>query len=729
MRVPSIHLRNVTRFIACIACVSAPLLPGDVSLCRAAGPAGGHVPSLLLTPERIAELKRRISTVPWVADSWRDFLHRADAGVARPVALPPYNSNWYHWYVCPEHGNRLEQGRKIGEWQWEHICPVDQKVFRGDRTRVETDYDGCAISRVHADFAGMLRDCGIAYQVTGEVRYAKKAAEILLAYAEKYPDYPLHTTRNEAKIGGGRVGPQTLDESTWLIPVCQGADLIWATLAREERQRVTDRLLRPAAREVILPHRMAVHNIQCWKNSAVGLVGFLIQDEELIRAAIDDPKSGFRVQVAKGVGEDGLWWEGAWGYHFYTMSALWPLAEASLNRGIDLYTGPYRRMFDAPLALAMPDGVLPDFNDSGKVDLNRQNSLYELAFARYGEREYVPILKAGGRKDLTALLFGVDPLPEASVSEAVSANHPASGYAILTRGKGADATWLCLDYGPHGGGHGHPDKLGFVLYTGGAVLAPDAGITSYGSRLHGDWFRTTIAHNTLCIDGENQRPSEGTCLAFGSERGIDFVMADAGKIHDGVRFVRTAMLVDEKLLVFVDHIRSETRHTLDIAYHQRGKWTRVPDGSAWEPPDRPGYRHLQGGSAREVRESSVLMARLEGGGTASVNLMGGESTELITATGIGASTSDRVPTAIFRRSIDDTAFVWAVALDGRPVELRRLEVSSDDEAVVSPAEAAAFELTWGQARRYVLSNPDEKARRVRLPDGRDWSLALRLGIK
>lgn len=47
-----------------------------------------------------------------------------------------------------------------------------------------------------------------------------------------------------------------------------------------------------------------------------------------------------------------------------------------------------------------------------------------------------------------------------------SANYPQSGYAVLARGQGENATWLCVDYGPHGGGHGHPDKLGFVRNLG-----------------------------------------------------------------------------------------------------------------------------------------------------------------------------------------------------------------------------------------------------------------------
>ncbi len=94
------------------------------------------------------------------------------------------------------------------------------------------------------------------------------------------------------------------------------------------------------------------------------------------------------------------------------------------------------------------------------------------------------------------MLYGTRALPEAADLPARrSADYRDAGRAILTRGKGREATWLCLDYGPHGGGHGHPDKLGFVLFARGVELAVDPGTARYGTPLQRGWFRTTIAHD------------------------------------------------------------------------------------------------------------------------------------------------------------------------------------------------------------------------------------------
>ena len=113
-------------------------------------------------------------------------------------------------------------------------------------------------------------DYGLIYQVTGDEKYARKAREILLAYAERYLTYPMHN--NQGKPGkGGRVASQSLTEASWLIDMVQGADLVWTTLSDTDRKAIADKLLRPALNEIILKSKLGIHNIQCRLNSAIGL--------------------------------------------------------------------------------------------------------------------------------------------------------------------------------------------------------------------------------------------------------------------------------------------------------------------------------------------------------------------------------------------------------------------------------------------------------------------------
>ncbi|RKY04706.1 heparinase [Candidatus Poribacteria bacterium] len=674
-------------------------------------------PRLLLNREGVEQLKERIKRYEWARERWRSIEKRAERWLKEEIKLPPRGGNWWHWYACPVHGARLRTGRRIGEWRWEHICTVGGEVLLGDPSRPERDYDGCVISGIHHRLAGAVRDLGLAYQVTGDRRYAEKAEEILIAYAKRYLSYPLHDVRGRARIGGGRVGPQTLDESTWLIPICQGADLIWETLSEEERRLIADKLLLPAAKEVILPHKMGVHNIQCWKNSAVGLVGFLLGDEELIREAIDNPERGYWRQMRDGVRPDGVWWEGAWGYHFYTLSALWSLTEAARNCGIDLYCEELKKMFDAPLNFAMPNLHLPPFNDSDEVDLRGRAPLYELAYARYGDPRYVPLIREGGRRSDFALWFGVGELPEGKPIEWRSANYPDSGYAILARGEGKDATWLCLKYGPHGGGHGHPDKLNFVLYARGKVVALDPGTARYGLPIQREWYRTTLAHNTLTVDETSQKPSEGKSIAFGAEGDVEYAMADAGPIYEGVKFKRTVILIDEDHILLVDQVRCDRERLLDLAYHNRGRWAELPEGEGWRPPDKPGYKHIRDATIRTVVDGAELGVSLGEGMEVKITLAGGEETEVITGTGVGDHIEDRVPMVIFRRRAKETAFIWGISLDGRDMEIKPRLVRDAEGNPIRPSAAVAVECEANGKRYLFVVNPEGIDLRVELPSG------------
>jgi len=636
-------------------------------------------PRLLFNREGIAQLKERINRYDWAKAQWDALKKRADAALKEPINLPPRGGNWWHYYACPKHGVSLRTGKQIGEWRWEHVCPVDNEVLQSDPTKPERDYDGVVIMSVHGRYANLVRDLGIVYQVTGDRRYAEKAKEILLAYAERYLSYPLHNIQGKPQIGGGRVGSQTLDESTWLIPMAQGADLIWETLTEAERQTLTQKLFLPAAREVILPHKMGVHNIQCWKNSAVGLVGFLIGDEQLIKEAIDNPEQGYWTQMRKGVSPDGVWWEGAWGYHFYTLSALWHLTEAARNCGINLYGVELRRMFDAPFKFMMPNWRLPAFNDSTEVALLTEigfarfgvtQPIYELAYARYRKPIYAELLARGERRSDFALWFGVGELPKPKPLKWRSANYPASGYAILAKGDGEQATWICLKYGPHGGWHGHPDKLNFVLYARGQVLAIDPGTARYGVPIHGGWYRTTLAHNTLVVDEANQRPAEGKCLVFGSERGVDFVVADAGDIYDGVQFRRAIAMLDENAIVVVDRVRCERERLLDLALHLQGQWAKLPEGKVWTPPNKDGYRYLTDAQVREIEGLTNIALSVRQGWQIAVSLLPDAPLQLVTALGVGpGGITDKVPTIILRRRTQGLTVAWGISLGGQPLGL------------------------------------------------------------
>ena len=92
-----------------------------------------------------------------------------------------------------------------------------------------------------------------------------------------------------------------------------------------------------------------------------------------------------------------------------------------------------------------------------------------------------------------------------------------------TGGDGADQhipeNYLALDYGPHGGGHGHPDKLGFVLYGRGTLLAEDPGCIAYGNPAQVHGFACTCGRK-MHVHTRTRKTVLMRCFQCGTERRI-----------------------------------------------------------------------------------------------------------------------------------------------------------------------------------------------------------------
>ena len=663
-------------------------------------------PRLLVDAAQVAEIRKRIEDHEWARACWDKERQHADAVLERQVELPPRGGVAAHYYANPKTGGHLKAGKQIGPWEWEHVDSKTGEVFRGDSSAHETDHDGVKIGHLHSAWARDAQTLGLVYQVTGDERYAAKAREILLAYAAKYLSYP-RTRHGQPKTHGiGRATAHYLTESTWLIAMAQAADMIWDQLALAERRMLAEKVFYPALRDSIDPVRCYVHNIQCWKNSALGLVGLLYDDAEWIHKALHDGAEGYWQQIEQGILPGGVWYEGSWGYHFYTMSAMVPLTEACRHCGIDLYGDGLKEMYLAPTRFVMPDMRLPNFNDSGIMNFGKMGNRYELAAARWDDSAFRAMIARTDRSTREALLYGVEAADQESDLAAVSANYEGAGYAILARGEGKDATWLCLKYSPSSQYHGHPDRLGFILYARGDIVAPDAGSLSYGLALHREWYKTTLAHSTLMVDGTSQDKARGTCLGFGAENGVDYVVLDAGDAIPHVRFVRTAALIDENLIVFIDQVRCAGERLLDFAYHQAGTWSALPPGEGWTPPAEPPYKYLTATTIHDASSGLSLSTRLDEHWQVTVTVAGGEPTQAITGTGPGLGGAHvQVPCLIVRRRARATALAWAVALDGTTPRLEWVESDRPRSELATVRVSAP-----GRAPVTLTAAPDQPGR-------------------
>lgn len=603
-------------------------------------------PGLILNPEELEAIRQKIDTQDWAKAALDDLIEKA--GEYLSIVIPDRKGQWMHYYACPDDGTSLQTLSDT-----EHLCPTCKKVYTGE------PYDSVVIRNRHMAITQGAIDLGLAYHLTGQQKYGDAAKNIVLAYADRYLTFPFVDKDGKPgdKGGAGRVFCTVLNESNWLTQISWAYDLIAADLTEAERNHACKDMLLPAG-HIIRNNRPRIHNIHCWMNSAMGCAALCAGDGDLAHYAIQS-EYGIINQFEKGILNDGFWYECSWGYHFYTMNAVWPLVEGLRHIGIDVYTDRYKSLFDAPLDFAFPGLYLPALNDSGQGRSLTNTESYEIAYARWGDPRHAGLLEKTDRTNRLALCFGKAELESEPPEKTVSVNFPDSGMAILRDGTSEDPTVVSLDYGPHGGGHGHPDKLGISLFGAGHELAPDPGSIQYSVPLHLEWFKTTLSHNTILVDQQPQAPCTGELHTFDIRDDIRIASASANDAYPGVQFKRTIALLNNGIVLDLVDLSSEDEHTYDWVFHCKGAFSSLLPFTPSKPlGTEHGYQHVANPQTTQTNDTWQAHWSLD---DAHVTLVQTHSnnTEIFAGVGCGNPPSEKLPMVISRRRGKTTTYASA----------------------------------------------------------------------
>ncbi len=532
-------------------------------------------PYIALNSEQIEGVRSRGEAYRgWLASTVR----AADALCAAPTVVPEQGDVYSMDYFCPQHGVPLQWR---ADFPHEHLCPEGGETLTGAKLdqewRINRDINA------HRSNRSALRTLGYAYVFAADEKYAGKSREILLGYADKFPNYLWHSGRGQlvAEGNGMRAAYEPLGEAGWLADMVLGYDLVAASPAfTEAERRAIEGMFRDDVR-VSLRYDEGLSNRQCHHNLAVGATGLCLRDETLIRRTV----GSFRYQMKYGVLGDGLWWECSPGYGSYAMNTVLELVQMLGRAGVDLTDEPKLKLaFDAPLAFLFPDQTFPGVNDSHwrpALSWDRYDYLYGI----YPDPRYATLLSDKDRAGtLTYLLYGrelgaQEPLP--------SASHlfPQAGMAMLKPGADPDAPAVCFDWGQTVSGHGHADKLNILLYGKGELLGPDNGSRSYFSPVWRFWDRQTLSHNTVVINERSQEHRKGRLELYEAHPGLAVCQATADDVYTGLRQRRTLFATPDYL---VDMFRVAQDST-DLALRPEPvgvipHWRREPWGD--DTPER-----------------------------------------------------------------------------------------------------------------------------------------------
>ncbi|HVW03258.1 MAG TPA: alginate lyase family protein [Planctomycetaceae bacterium] len=222
--------------------------------------------------------------------------------------------------------------------------------------------------------------------------------------------------------------------------------------------------------------------------------------------------TGLRVleaEVAEQVLPDGGHFERVPGYHACVLRDLLEIAICLRRNGRSSpawLDAAIRRMVTWLRQVLRPDGAYPLLKDTAIDAAPPPADLFATAAQYFGEADMKPNARTGL---YPCLVFGKSIASKCATSpttEAASCLLPDSGYAVLkdvSRGDHLifDIGRPCPDYLP---GHAHADLLSFELTVGNQPIFVDSGVYEYTRGPWRDYFRSTRAHNTVEVAGENQ---------------------------------------------------------------------------------------------------------------------------------------------------------------------------------------------------------------------------------
>ena len=603
---------------------------------------------------------------------------------------------------------------------------------------------------------------GLLWQITGDERYPRFVRDMLDKYAALYPTLGAHPlAKNQAP---GKLFHQSLNEANWLVATAIAYDCVYDWLSPAARARYEANVFRPMADWLSVNQAREfdrIHNHGTWAVAAVGMIGYVMGDTSYVNRALYGTKrnrsGGFLRQLDLLFSPDGYYMEGPY-YIRYALMPFYHFAEAIQRDQPSIGIYAYRdsilkKALYSALQTAYPNGVFAPINDASRtmaIDAPEVVLALDLAYARYGANRNLlgaaamqndVVLNGAGlavARDLTA----AGTPPAMSFGSVEFTDGPAGdrgGLGILRSGAGRDATMLLMKYGVHGEGHGHFDKLHFVLFDAGREVVPDYGFArwinvepKYGGRYlpeNDSYAMQTVAHNTLVVDERTQNGGKTAAAdSAPAERhffdahdpNVQVMSARDRRSYDGVAMQRTMFLVRDARLpnpVVVDLLRvaSAQPHEYDYPLHFRGQLVtsnvKYAANTARQEAlgTRAGYQHIWR-EATGTSSAPVQVTWLDGQRYYTLTIAASPATEVIFGrTGAADSSFNLIsePLVLLRRHASDALFASVIEPHGyfSEPEERSSEATGrirGVRAIASTAEGSVVEITGERDLRWIV---------------------------
>jgi hypothetical protein len=557
------------------------------------------------------------STYPWIIDPKEPFK------VKCPIGGETYPSNDYGKFYHSGFKDRSDfNGPYVDDGRgW--VAPDGQRYwFVAHWNHFLWMMHGSA---PHPNLSTGLTALGRAYLLTGDARYAHKAAVLLRRIAEVYPNMDHESQSRFGEIlaaKGERYTGKVVNaiwESFLIAGFAEAYDAIWPSLDGDTALQRLYGQDGPALRAFIEANLLedGIDAYYEWKtrgNYGMHQRSLLVlaivrqhgDNARYLASIIDEPGGtmfmGLRYALTSLLWRDGEPYESP-EYNAHWVANLSQLATLLPRLGRDVATLPrLRRLFDAPLEAVAIGKFTPAIGDSftvyGGTAIEENLTAYQIAYQLYHDPRYAQVLAGFGAagptgfRDFNALLH---PPVEVRAQVAPGRYLPPqpsrllSGFGLGLLNDPADTTALSLYYGLHVT-HSHFDRLAFDLYAHGQPMMPELGYPDAMNELIPGiytWSLNTISHNTVTVDAGTQPGNAAGTVELFADGGWARAMAvnAPGTYPQCDVYRRTQVMVDSgagrSYVVDVFEVRGGRQH--DYSLHgPPGKFTLT--GGNWRAP-------------------------------------------------------------------------------------------------------------------------------------------------
>ena len=493
---------------------------------------------------------------------------------------PSIISEWGHYYFCNYDGGRLIYDRKNPK---SHKCEICGKDY------TDEVYDGVWTYFYRNEAILTAWKAAALYAYDKNPHYLDILMEIIGFYAKNYTKFVIHNKErdrflniDDMKWGCGRIMPQGLNESIITIRMIQALEIVKSDLPKSFLDEIYHSMFKEIFK-LLKPQVNQIHNIRCWNNSAIAVMGFFFNDKEMIDFVFNGEYNIIR-QIKEGVTKDGFWYEGSIHYNFFTLEGITPalLFSSIYNYDFDLDAkNIIRNMFISAYNYAFTNLYLPNPNDGWpSINLKTYSYIYSVAAKVFNsDKEIVNILKIilnnkyprttlplskpyyiNNEIAFEQLLLNTDmDIHNYSIIPQKTLNFSMSSFGMIRN----ENMNVFVKYGLNGPSHAHPDIINIeVMYKDG-MISRDISNAGYISLLCNEWHRRSLAHNTVIMNGlDITSRSPGKTLKYSK----DHIICEALNVYDGVDEIREIKLLKNGFSDIVQ-IKSANDGVFDYVFH------------------------------------------------------------------------------------------------------------------------------------------------------------------